>query len=409
LYDTIAYRIKYIRGKDMAANKFKESLSRNYRYIIVGGLFLVLVIVLIVFLATRGTDVAESSNDSGDLNAITTSIEVPKDKMEKAESNVETICTNYMNAMSTGDSATMASLSNALSDERRVFFEVQAQYMGNYSNYEFYTKVGPADNSFLVLAKYTLHIIGDATELPALCSLYVCTDESGNLYINNADLSQDEEAYILALASQDDFKKLQEGVQVEYNELLEKNPEVSAEVTKLRGEINADVQEKLEAKKKAETEAAAEAAAQEAAAAAAAAATQVKATTEVNIRASASTEADSLGKAQAGQQFTRYEVMENGWSRIDYNGQEAYIKTEYLEDITDAATEGEEQAQTAREAGSTITVKENVNIRAQANTDSDILGKASAGDTYTLIEEVNGWCKFTYDGKDAYIRSDFIK
>ena len=30
-------------------------------------------------------------------------------------------------------------------------------------------------------------------------------------------------------------------------------------------------------------------------------------------------------------------------------------------------------------------------------------------DTRTLIEETNGWCKFTYDGKDAYIRSDFIK
>lgn len=392
------------------AKSFKETISKNYRYFIVGGLFLVLVIVLIVFLATRGTDVADGAEQS-DIDTLTASVEVPKDKYETdAYPNVNTICTSYMNAMSIGDSDTMASLSNALSDERRAFFEAQAQYISSYTDYHFYTKKGPEENSFLVLVTYTLQIVGDANKLPALCSLYVCTDGSGNMYINNSDLTEDEEAYILALASQDDFKKLQDDVQFSYNEMLDKNTELSARVTELRGQINTDVQAKLEAKKQAETEAAAAAAAQEAAAAAAAAATKVKATDVVNIRASASTEADSLGKASAGQEFTRYEVMENGWSKIDYNGTEAYIKTEYLEEIQEAEGEsGESAEQTAREAGSTITVKENVNIRSQSNTDSDILGKASAGDTFTLIAEENGWCKFTYDGKDAYIRSDFIK
>ena len=41
----------------------------------------------------------------------------------------------------------------------------------------------------------------------------------------------------------------------------------------------------------------------------AAAATTVRATDVVNIRASASTEADSLGKASQGQEFTRYEEV----------------------------------------------------------------------------------------------------
>ena len=394
-------------------SKFKEVVSKNYRYFIVGGLFLVLVIVLVIFLATRGTDVVEEGETTG-VDAITASVDVPKDKYETdAYPNVNTICTSYMNAMSIGDSDTMASLSNSLTDERRAFFEAQAQYISQYADYHFYTKKGPLDNSFLVLVTYTLQIVGDANKLPALCSLYVCTDESGTLYIDNSDLSADDEAYILALASQDDFKKLQDDVQLSYNEILEKNPEISARVTELRGQINSDVQAKLEAKKQAETEAAAAVAAQEAAAAQAAAATKVKATDVVNIRASASTEADSLGKASVGQEFTRYEVMDNGWSKIDYNGTEAYIKTEYLEEIasdTGAAEGGEAPAEEGgRQPGSTITVKENVNIRSQSNTDSEILGKASAGDTYTLIEEVNGWCKFTYNGKDAYIRSDFIK
>lgn len=395
----------------MAANKFKETVAKHYRYFIVGGLFLALVTILVVFLLTRGTDVADSDDGSAE-GVVTSNVEVPKDKYEvDAYPNVNSIVTSYMDAMSVGDSDTMASLSNSLSDERRAFFEAQAQYIGNYSDYKCYTKKGPEENSYIVLTTYNLLIKDEATKIPGLLSLYVCTDTSGALYINNGDLSADDEAYILAIVSQDDFVKLQDEVQLSYNNIMDTNAELSAKVNELRTQINSDVQANLEAKKQAETEAAAAQAAEEAAAQAAANATTVKATDNVNIRASASTEADQLGKAQVGQTFTRYEVMDNGWSKIDYNGQEAYIKTEYLEEVAEgAASENAEgNAAGGRNAGDTIKVKENVNIRAAASTDSDILGKANGGDTYTLIEETNGWCKFTYNGKDAYIRSDFIE
>lgn len=397
--------------KAKSAGSFRESMAKNYRYFIVGGLFLILVIVLVIFLATRGTDVVKEGEQNSTIEDIASSVEVPKDKYEQdAYPNVNTICTSYMNAMSIGDSDTMASLSNALSDERRAFFEAQAQYISQYADYHFYTKAGPEENSYLVLVTYTLQIVSDANKLPALCSLYVCTDESGTLYINNSDLSENDEAYILALASQDDFKQLQDDVQLAYNDMLEKNPDLSARVTELRGQINSDVQAKLEAKKQAETEAAAAQAAEEAAALAAANAKTVRATDVVNIRSSSSTDSEILGKTSQGQEFTRYEVLENGWSKIDYNGQEAYIKTEYLEEVNqEAGAEGSEVAASVREPGSTITVKENANIRSQPNTDSDSLGKASSGDTFTLVEEKDGWCKFTYDGKDAYIRSDLIQ
>ena len=397
--------------KAKSAGSFKESMAKNYRYFIVGGLFLILVIVLVIFLATRGTDVVKEGEQNSAIEDIASSVEVPKDKYEQdAYPNVNTICTSYMNAMSIGDSDTMASLSNALSDERRAFFEAQAQYISQYADYHFYTKAGPEENSYLVLVTYTLQIVSDANKLPALCSLDVCTDESGTLYINNSDLSENDEAYILALASQDDFKQLQDDVQLAYNDMLEKNPDLSARVTELRGQINSDVQAKLEAKKQAETEAAAAQAAEEAAALAAANAKTVRATDVVNIRSSSSTDSEILGKTSQGQEFTRYEVLENGWSKIDYNGQEAYIKTEYLEEVNqEAGAEGSEVAASVREPGSTITVKENANIRSQPNTDSDSLGKASSGDTFTLVEEKDGWCKFTYDGKDAYIRSDLIQ
>ena len=108
--------------------------------------------------------------------------------------------------------------------------------------------------------------------------------------------------------------------------------------------------------------------------------------------------------------------MENGWSKIDYNGQEAYIKTEYLEIVgdtaaateVDAAAEGtstESQAAT----GDKITVKENVNIRETASETGNKLGVAYRGEQFELIEKANGWCKINYKGQQAYVKSDFVE
>ena len=399
----------------MKTKNFREFIARHYRYLIVGGLFLILVIVLIVFLATKGTNVVDEE-EMASTGVITSSIAVPKDKYEvDAYPSVNTIVTTYMDAMSQGDSAKMASLSNSLSDERRAFFEVQAQYIGSYSDYHFYTKKGPQDNSYIVLATYNLLISGDTTKIPGLLSLYVCTDTTGALYINNEDLSDDEEAYILEIVSQDDFVKLQDEVQLEYNKIIDKDTALAARVSELRTQINSDVQSSLEQQKQEEADKAAQQAAEEAEAEKKASATTVKATDVVNIRKEANTDAESLGKAEVGQKFTRIEVMDNGWSRIEYNGAEAFIKTEFLEEVSDSASNSEnenkkeESSSNKRSEGDTIKVKENVNIRSESNTDSEVLGKASAGDTFTLKEEKDGWCKIKYDGKDAYIKSDYVE
>lgn len=65
---------------------------------------------------------------------------------------------------------------------------------------------------------------------------------------------------------------------------------------------------------------------------------KVRCKDNVNIRADASTDADILGKAKSGDVFPRYDNMDNGWSKIDYNGTEAYIKTEFLETVVDTVS-----------------------------------------------------------------------
>lgn len=56
----------------------------------------------------------------------------------------------------------------------------------------------------------------------------------------------------------------------------------------------------------------------------------VYATTSVNVRSSYSADSDKVGSLSSGASVTRTGVGDNGWSRIIYNGNEAYVSSDYL-------------------------------------------------------------------------------
>ena len=400
----------------MVRRGFKEYMSRNYRYFIVGGLFVALVVVLIVVWSKRSGKSDPEEDTASTIPELETTVEVPKDKYEEnAYADVNSLVSSYLGAMSTGDTETMASLSSSLSDDMKAFYEAQAKYVGNYSNYNVYTKKGPAENSYFLLATYDLLINGQTTPLPALISLYVCRNDSGALYINSESLTADEEAYILELVAQKDFAELINQVELDYNSVLESDQNLSQAANALKDEINKDAQEILAVKQQKDLEAAAEAEAAAQAEAQAASSSQVKCTSEnVNIRASASTESESLGMTKTGDVYTRYEKMENGWSKIDYNGKEAYIKSEFLEPVEDTSSsenssEGGETKASNLKPGDKITVKENVNVRKSPSETGEKISTAYRGEQFELIELTNGWCKIKYKGEEAYVKADYVE
>lgn len=76
-----------------------------------------------------------------------------------------------------------------------------------------------------------------------------------------------------------------------------------------------------------------------------------------------------------------------------------------------AAAEAEAQAAQAAEVPAKMYVKmtgDNVNVRAQNNTDCDILGKAKKGDTFEKVEIVDEWTHIMYNGQDGYIKSEYL-
>lgn len=49
-----------------------------------------------------------------------------------------------------------------------------------------------------------------------------------------------------------------------------------------------------------------------------------------------------------------------------------------------------------------------VNIRSKAGTDSEILGKLNPSEEISVISSENGWSKVSYNGKEAYISSNYL-
>ena len=127
----------------------------------------------------------------------------------------------------------------------------------------------------------------------------------------------------------------------------------------------------------------------------------VWATTAVYIRKDYSTNSDILGILGEGYSIARTGIVSNGWSRVSFDGETAFIKSEFL-------TTEQPAASADAEINETVYTTTDVNIRAEASTSSEILGLAEAGSKFTRTMVSGAWSKISYNGQDAYIKSEFL-
>jgi uncharacterized protein YgiM (DUF1202 family) len=106
----------------------------------------------------------------------------------------------------------------------------------------------------------------------------------------------------------------------------------------------------------------------------------VYATTSVNVRASYSADSDKVGSLSAGASVTRTGVGNNGWSRIIYNGNEAYVSSDYLTTSKSSTS----TPSTSKPSTSTPSTSKPSTSTPSTSTPS------SGGDTLTDEEKANG-------------------
>ena len=125
------------------------------------------------------------------------------------------------------------------------------------------------------------------------------------------------------------------------------------------------------------------------------------ASTRVNVRETADTNANKIAVLTPGQRV-RVLSEENGWTRLQYvdknkNLVEGSVKSDYLTNTS-----------------ALYTAKANVNVRASASEKAEKLGKAEKGSEVVVIENgQDGWAKVRYVSgntvKDGFIKADYLE
>lgn len=331
---------------------------------------------------------------------------------ENAYANVNELMQTFCTALADGDMDVVRALKDYNTDREIITYEKKSEFIERYDNINCYTKPGMEENSYFVYVTYDVKFKDIETEAPGLNAFYVYTADDGSLKIDG-DTEENIKAAFKLVTNQDDVVDLYNEINVDYTEATASDEVLAQFMTELPvvikesvGVALAQLETQEESGDTPQTEAG-EVQPAETSDASEEELPQnqvvnqiVRTTDTVNVRSSDSEEADKIGKAQAGTELKRVEDRVNGWSKVIFEDKEAYIKSDYLEVVTT-----EETAQ----AVSVVTATTNVNVRSQASQESERIGSAQTGTSYTLLEDQGEWYKIDFNGTTGFVKAEFFE
>lgn len=409
----------------------KDKMSTIRDYIVKNAKFVFPVIVIAVVAVTvsvalkaRNASAGEESSVSGEdgvsvqesgttgedgVQTIQQDPEIPEEVPLLPNENeaVNAIVTAYYDAMLTGDRAALTGMYDSLSENELLRYEENAKYLDYFAELDVYAKAGLNEGATLVYVYYKVCFVNHAEAVPAWQTFYVCDNGQGGLYIKNQNnFTEDERNYIIKVSAQDDVVEFNNRISVEYNELMEAHPELLAYMDEFSRQVNVAIGEALALQnienEPQEPEDGGETPVDDTPQEGTPAVTgpqYATASTTVNVRSSDSEQADKLGKVDGGTRVEVQEVRVNGWTKIVYEGQDGYIKSEFLQMEENAA---------GQQVIGTVTATTTINVRAGAGEDAERLGILAEGESLELLAMENGWCKVVYDGKVGYVKADYV-
>jgi len=141
----------------------------------------------------------------------------------------------------------------------------------------------------------------------------------------------------------------------------------------------------------------------------------------VNLRSAPSTvdgESEVVGQLKNGETVKRTGVSDNGWSRLEYNGEICYAVSSYLTTVT-GGSEPDEIFDGVidtvfTEINDRVTAKELVNLRSIPSVEdpaSQVIAQLKHGEviTRTGINEDVGWSRVDYNGQILYCISSYLE
>lgn len=421
----------------------KNFMKNNWKYMLYGLVFVILVVIL-VKLSSETTGPKKTEDDTKKAS-VTEETKDEKDTKESTEQEagddsetteqVEAVIYKYFDAMASNDVDTLKDILVEMAEEEEATVEKTSQYTESYNNIVLYTKDGQEEGSYVVFASYEVKFVDVKTTAPGVLSFYVVTKEDGKFAIQNK-LDEKKKEFIQNMVVEDEeVAALFEASQKRYEQALTDDAQLKEFVDNL-GKKSTEVAKNEEETETAEASQPTEAPEnkEEGATQTSEEKTYVEAKENVNVRNAASETADPIGKL-AGGETAEKTGEKDGWIRINYKGQEGYVKGEFVQESSkndnfvsgtvnteekkeeasetetgNTETENTETTETTSTQKGTVRLKETANVRKSMSQESEKLGTAFVGDSYPMIEEyADGWTKIDYNGKTGYIKSEFLE
>lgn len=127
---------------------------------------------------------------------------------------------------------------------------------------------------------------------------------------------------------------------------------------------------------------------------------------KLNVRLSPSTNGKKVGFVTAGTRL-EYLGLENGWYKVSFNGQTAYVSAQYSAYAESQVGSIINTTPTQKQV--VITARGGLNVRDKASAGGRKLGLLRYGTKVTVIDTINGWCRIVFNGRTGYISSQYVK
>lgn len=322
---------------------FREWLSDNLRYILLG--LAVILIVVIGFCVVRlvmgssssdskkenqvsaesegmtelsateapaaGTDPSGSTQNGTDVSGDTQSTS----GLALNDAAILTLVKKYYTAVAAKDTVTLENIVSPWDEETENNVLRNDGVIESYNNISTYSKKGLVDNSYVVFVYFEGKVVNIDTLVPSLSMLYLTTDASGNLVVSDRNASQEVADYIESVRSDADVQALVADVDAQCERAKESDAALKEFMDAAGGgdDQNED---------------------SDSGTTVAASGEMVVTADAIRIRQEPNTNSAVMGMLVKDTTVTVLETADGGWCKISYNSSagviEGYVMQEYL-------------------------------------------------------------------------------
>ncbi|WP_242240829.1 SH3 domain-containing protein [Bacillus cereus group sp. BfR-BA-01309] len=133
----------------------------------------------------------------------------------------------------------------------------------------------------------------------------------------------------------------------------------------------------------------------------------------LRVRTAPNTSSSVSGRVYEGQTLNVI-GQENGWVKINHNGQVGYVSSEFVSGVSSNAgssnnnTNNNNQESVKPASGNYTVNVSSLRVRTGPSTSHTTVGSVTKGQVVQVVGEVQDWFKINYAGQTAYVSKDYV-